>query len=254
MQLIMRLQDLKKDYNACRSSKKNCAQLLQEREAIYDEIIRLKETVDMEVLKHKRPDRKFEKLANLKQKLQVIDHEIDEIGEDQDEKLGQLKKELVEAILKAFPEAEGSYQLLCQKLDAFRTEEKRSNTLLQRLQPFYVALLEGAAVKRSRGLLGILFGRNPKVLLARAIRKASIEAERVYKQIEDPRFRDFLSCFLKEANRPWNGSLYKERFYELHREFTQLVDEAELQNRQAKQEAIKTEEAIELWIEEYCRY
>jgi signal transduction histidine kinase len=252
MQLIIRLQALKKDYDTCRMSKKNYAQLLQQREDIHDEIVRLKEEAEIALLKHKQMSQQMDELAGLRQKLREIDHEIDEIGEHQEEKLAALKKELVETIQMAFPETAAPYHQLCQKLDAYRSEEVCCKNLLECLQPFHAALNEGAAAKQSRGFLSILFGRNPKVILARAIRKASIEAERVYKQVEEHRIREFLSAFLEEANRPWNGSLYKERFFELHQEFDRLMKEVKESNTRAKQGTVNTEKEIEFWIEQHC--
>lgn len=249
----MRLQELKKEYDACRLSKDSYSLLLKQREDIHDAIIQLKERAERALLKHKESRQEWDELTELKQKLRTIDHKLDELGEHQDEKLAELKEKLVASIQKSFPESAASYQQLCESLEEFRSEEKRCMVLRERLRPFYEALSEGAASKQSQGLLGVLFGRNAKVILARAIRKASIEAERVYKQINDERIQEFLSTFLDEANRPWNGSLYRERFYEMHKEFTDLMKQLELRKNQAKREAIKTEKQIEIWIEQHCK-
>ncbi len=231
----MQLQELKKTFDAKRLSKENYVLLLQQREEIYDQIV------------------EHQELDSLKEELKELDHQIDELGENQEEEIEKLKEEIVMTIQQIFPESTHDYQELCTKFDTHQNEEKSCLALSKNLSSFAAALNEGAASKNARGFFGFIFGRNHKVILARAIRKAIIEAERIYEQIDDETIQHFLTTFLKEANSPWNSALYRERFFELHHEFSGLMEKLEERKILSRRNSIKVEKKIEIWIEHYCR-
>lgn len=245
----MQLQELKKAYDTCRISKENYKHLLQQREELQKKIIEHKEKTKAELYNKKIKESRV--LDRLKTQLHSIDHQIDELGEHHDEKLAMCKAQLIAAIQKAFPESIEAYEEFCQKHTRYQDEEEKCIRLRERLHAFYAAMEEGAASKRSRGFYKVLFGRNAKVILAHAIRKASIEAERCYTQINDEQIQHFLNVFLEEANRPWNGKLYRERFDSLYQEFTQLMEQLVERQRESRLRVCEAENSIEAWIEQY---
>lgn len=242
----MQLQELKKAYNTGHFSKELYDKLLQQREAMHEEILHLKEKA---FYNQKGPP---EKLVKLREALIEIDHRIDALGEKHEEKIDQLRKELIAKILKLHPSSQKEYELLCSQLTTYQHEATTCTALLTKLLSFYEALREGAATKKISGWYSILLGRNSKAVLARAIHRAAQEAQKVREEIEGE-MRKFLDIFLEEAHRPWNKSLYQGRFYQLYDEFYHLIKNLEEKQEQSTQKTIAIEEAIEHWIEKYSQ-
>lgn len=212
MKQKMQLQDLKRDYDKYKAY----THLLEEREKLHRAV------VNGEIEREKLTD---------------LDHKLDEL-----ETYAEAKTHLITAL-----DSPPEYQALEARLHKAQTNSDEKQTLVTSLEAFRSAMRQGAETKTMRSWLGYLLGRNPQVILARVIRKASIEAERL--DVDDERVTTFITTFLEEANRNWNHALYKERFYELYEEFCRIDTTLQDELDTAKNRVRDIENAIEEWID-----
>lgn len=221
----MQLQELKNTYDACCLSKKEYERLHEAREQLYERALK-----DSQFIKE----------------LRKIDHALDELGEDHEERLEKAKNALISAIHHLNPPSLTEYQTLSQQLALLGKQGEQARRIHEKLLPFQKALNTGSGAKNQRGLF---FGRNEKVLLAEAIQKGAEAAKKISPFAEDQTMSRFLEKFICEAERPWNGKLYKEHFYELHQEFMILIEEIETKITQSSSDSLRIERELELWIE-----
>lgn len=224
----MQLQELKNTYDACCFLKSEYERLHEARERLYEQTLK-----DVQLIKE----------------LRRIDHAIDELGEDHEERLENAKNALIAAIHHFNPSSLIEYQRLTQQLTLSQKQTARTSLVYEKLLPFQRALNEGGAAKKKKGFL---FGRNEKVLLAQAIHRGADAAKKISPFAEDDKMSRFLEKFICEAERPWNGKLYKEHFYELHQEFNVLIEEIEKKKTQSSADTLRIAKEIDLWIEKNC--
>ncbi len=229
----MQLQQLKKEYDAYRQAMMNFAELVDRRENVHAALLECSS-------------------SQLKKELLDLDHQIDALGENPERELEQMQATLINLIQCTYPDSKAECEKLQKQIALNRQEERRCSLLLEALRPFAAALNEGSAARHSRGFISLLLGRNSKVILARAIRKATVEAERIYKQVEDEKMRTFLNTFLEEANQAWNSQLYKEGFFELHGLFCSHIREIKEKRAHSRAHAHQAELKLEEWIQKNC--
>ena len=208
----MQLQDVKKAYLEAKGAHDQLPGLREEREHLFDE---------------------GEKVGDLDAKIDYLEH--------QSEHLEDLRHTLISEIRKRHPEAPA--------LDRWGGEEQKIAAQLDELAPLRRALDEGAEAKKIKGFWGFLWGRNPSVIIASAVRKAIDEAEKLKQQKQGAEIDAFLDRFLEEAHKKWNGTLYTSRFYALHAQFCALLERLEEEKRKSSAETLQIEEEIERWIE-----
>ncbi|MCH9627171.1 MAG: hypothetical protein S4CHLAM2_08060 [Chlamydiales bacterium] len=228
----MQLQQLKKKYAAYQEAAARSKELMNRRESVHAAFLEGNS-------------------SHLKKELRTLDHQLDALGEDHEEKLEQVQAELITLIRHTYPDSAAKCEKLQKQIASDQEEERRCALLLESLRSFAAALNEGSAAKHSRGLISLLLGRNSKVILARAIRKAAVEAERIYTRIDDDLIRSFLDTFLEEANRPWNSQLYKGHFFALHATFCDHVREIKEKRARSRAHKLQAELELEEWIQKY---
>lgn len=247
----MQLQELKIAYETCLLSKKKYDQLLIEREEIHEKIIDIRKKSEKHLFSSHFQDNQ-EEFNKWKQKLKEIDHQLDALGEDHEEELLQLKTSLINKILDTYPDSSLSYKQLTQEMAFHQQIVKKYTRIMERLTPFATALQEGAAASKVRGFHSLFSGRSSKAAMARSIQKAIEAANQIYDQIENENIRAYLDTFLIEANRLWNGQLYRYRFTKLYENFLDLMQDMEKIISQSRLKALSLEKRIMIWIEEYC--
>lgn len=218
----MQLEELKKAYEANKLAKKSYAQLLKERERLYQESL------------------------HEKSRLRSIDHQLDVLEEGDDE---ELKQALILEICKHLPKSKTLYEALCQRLESCQKNAQNTLRLIEQLTPLQRALQEGGETKPAEGGWSIFFSGHRKAALSRAIAKCVSEANRIYPSLNEERTKIFVGKFLDEADRPWNNALYSTRFYELSEEFRELFEKIIQSDREFRADVVKTEQEIEEWIE-----
>ena len=263
----MQLQELKKELDQCRIDLSNCARLMEKREIKIQRIHELKESVEANLIQmHTLAEANTEKadqikqqiseeteaISDLKKAVQEIDHQLDQIGEEKEKTLLQLKKKLVDTIKTQFPVATAEYTQLEKGLAEAHKKESEFTEQKKQLAPLFEILYEGAQVKLKGGLFNFLLGSHPKAVLAQTIQKALKLAKPISSSIKDERFIRFLKRFIYEAEKPWNKELYKGKYSELFIEFSTLMTELEQDITQTHRLILETEQAIEVWIERHC--
>lgn len=263
----MNLEELKKALDKSSHSIQSSKKLIEQREELHKLILNLKEDIESDLLKmHTQKEKgaqnlqrwqediqvKSENLESLKQKIKEVDKLLDELGEEQEESLERIKKQIIDLIKKKYPEAASEYELLEKKLNEFRTKTEKLSADRAALAPFYGALVEGSAAGEKRSFWSFLFGRHPKVVLSSAIRKAELEAENIRKIATDPRIVSYLDSFIEEVKKSWNHSLYNGKFEEYFMRFKQIMEDLDQEILYSNQEIIKLETQLDKLIEKYC--
>lgn len=104
--------------------------------------------------------------------LKKIDQNLDRLEDLDDKHLIEVRNNLIQALLKAFPEELPNYENLCREMSHFQAIESENNTLLK-FHCRIIHLLEiikevRAAIKR-RWILSYLFGANPNIQITQSI-------------------------------------------------------------------------------------
>ncbi|NGX61502.1 MAG: hypothetical protein K940chlam9_00988 [Chlamydiae bacterium] len=248
----MLLSELKKKIDECRLAAAEAEKNHVVRETYSQEIHQLREEIEYDLI-HKPSssviEEKSEQLHELQEKLQKIDHQLDKIEETEEEEIEQLKEELIKEIHKTYPEAEAAYKKLHTCLLSAQKNHEHLTKFSEALLPFLETMKQGLEAKKLKGGWAFLLGRNRKVLLSQVIHKASRQAEALLSKIDSPAWRDFLSRFLLEAQKPWNSELYKEKFYTFYEELLDLTDKLEDEISLSDRNLIHCDQDINLWLD-----
>ncbi len=247
----MQLQEIKEAYMRCCQSKNDHARLHQKRDAVEQKILELDKLLENAAYSQNKFEQEYALRVELKNELKSLDHALDMIGDNPEEEAEKLKQNLISSIQELHPESTPFLEKLKEKLTACQRNEAECRDEIEILRPFESALEEGAYSRNGGKLSGLLFGRNRKAMLARAIQKGMDEGERIHKKVKNKKLHYFISKFLEEANQPWHGELYRERFYQFYDEFKALMKELDEEIDQSRNEARNIEKEIDAWIEKY---
>ena len=227
--------------------------LLQHRYRRYrpEEAEKVKQVVE-ELLKRKE---------TLEKRLLKLDHRLENLGEDHEEAIEVMKLELISSICQAHPEVKEHYSHLLANRERLETLKSELEDFAGKFKLFNHHLEEGAnthSYTKRRGILNFIFGRNPKVLLSQHIHLAALEAERLLKLLQplkgEPLYGDFhafLHHFLEDAQKPWNQSLYNQKFATLFQNFKKLWNELEKERARLVDALAENSKAIDQLIEGY---
>ena len=158
-------------------------------------------------------------LQGASHRLSEIDRILDTYPEDFEEQFFEMRKEYVERV---YPE----WSLLYAKHVEKREEWKK---VVFKLTPFYTIMKLGQETivyAKKRTLFGLIFGRNPKAILAHHLFDAEKEARKILAEVP-AKIAAYLEHFIEEANRPWNHSLYDGKFLELLSPIIGFMEELE---------------------------
>ncbi len=174
-----------------------------------------------------------EKRENCYQKLEALKKEIAANQENMHRYMSYRQKEAekLKKLLAVQIEKKAEFEEQLQQLDQFDEEETLSEAQVHAIDPLNQLrelFNKGEELIHAKPhFLNFIFGRHPKVVLAHVIHEAMYEAKQLQKKLpQHKKLQQFCHAFIKEADRPWNQALYRDKFLEFKREFQSLELEA----------------------------
>lgn len=262
----MQLLELKKEFERGKHELSRYHQLLEKREHEFQKIHTLKEHIEVKMSKMHQlmktdPQRaeeiknkiieETESIATLKTLIKHIDEELDQLGEEKEILFERLKQNLIAQIKNEIPNAAEEYD----KLEAQLASAQKKKDLLTHeqtlIEPLFRLFQEGAQIKPKAGFFDFLFDKTPRALLARKVHHASTLAEKIYPIVKEKHARQFIEKFLLETKKEWNHELYRGKFAQLFEEFSQIMENWQMESLRLQNTIKAQESAIDAWIEKY---
>jgi exonuclease VII large subunit len=264
----MQLLELKKEFEKCKIDCERYHHLLDKREIESHKIHELKEAVETKLIQMHRlikndPQRahalknaieeQTEEISQLKAIIKHIDEELDQIGDEKEALLEKLHAKLIQNINNNYPEAKQEYESINAELQKTNVQKLALLKQKELIAPLFDILKEGEAIPQKGGFVSFLFGNSPRAALGRVMHNAAIWAEKIYPFITEEHIKNFLDKFLQDSKKYWNKDLYPGKFTEFYAELSQMMSELEERLQQSQDMIVKQEQAIDTWIEKYCK-
>jgi chromosome segregation ATPase len=209
------------------------------------------------------------RMTELRQRLREIDHKLDALDEDMHSSIEHVRGQLIAVVIDRHPEAQGEWTSLQQSLK----DQARARDFLQGvissseevMVPLKTAI-EARRTSRQRGLMNLIFGRNPSIIIAQYLDKTRQLLVQVLKETLNPiptylqaqqsaqgvRDLELLFSQLKSAcEQPLAVKHIDGLFTELAEQCEAQITWLEAQRQSIGEALEETENAMRDWLERY---
>lgn len=268
------IQKLKKQLDVLLSIAEHPDALRERREEIEKELLKLQDWKRdaFRSLDPKKTDSPLieEKIQQMKQTQQDLDHLIDEVDHEHDyeNRIRFLREQLIQAILEHRPQERSIYE---QKEETLRSQQEAKTAvvtlyeLCQQIKQPLEAAIANWQMSRGRSFLAYIFGRSPAVTITSYLEKVATQCGATLSWVDRmaeelplsapvdgwlPELRETIETLQDTARKEWGAKTFRDQILPLNEALVLHLNRLKQAKTQTEEASRMIQREIFLWMED----